>query len=317
MIRDGRAHVITLSAFEHQNVVTGKDVIPGAVDRPTTARRVNEWCRPLAGNEKVGADCFKLPSFLEGEVAKSQAGIEYAPLRAGYYKIMDPAFSYMVLGEYPAQGANQLISKEWIEAARQRWDAYVSENGERPSGLQRPIGGLDVAEFGADSNCLIFRSAGYVSRPITWSGMDLSETARNAAEIAKEHRAIRIMVDSIGVGAAVPGMISKLGMPAIGVKSSEKATEQIEIGKFNRLRDQLWWTVREWLTMDPGSMLPPDEGLIEELSIPTYEVKDGKIKVMAKDVMRQLLGRSPDGADALVLTFKPAGLFSKAEFNTF
>ena len=91
---------------------------------------------------------------------------------------------------------------------------------------------------------------------MSWSGMDLGETARNAAEIAKEYRPIRVMVDAISIGAAVPGMISKIGVPAIGVKSSEKATVRTEIGKFHRLRDQLWWSVREWLRTDPGSMLP-------------------------------------------------------------
>lgn len=95
------------------------------MDRETTVRRINEWCRQLAENEKPGADCFKLPGSLEGVIASACSGIEFAPLRPGWYRIMDPAFSYMVLGEYPAQGTNQLISKEWIDAARSRWDEYV------------------------------------------------------------------------------------------------------------------------------------------------------------------------------------------------
>jgi hypothetical protein len=59
-----------------------------------------------------------------------------------------------------------------------------------------------------------------------------------------------------------------------------------------------------------GAMLPPDEMLIEELQTPTYEVKTGKIRVMDKATMRELLKRSPDRADALCLTFyKPKLLF--------
>jgi hypothetical protein len=50
-------------------------------------------------------------------------------------------------------------------------------------------------------------------------------------------------------------------------------------------------------------MLPPDEQLIEELQTPTYEVPSGKIKVMKKETMRELLKKSPDRADALCLTF--------------
>jgi hypothetical protein len=48
--------------------------------------------------EKKNEECFELPEFLEGQIAKSQSGLEYSPLKAGHYKIMEPAFSYMVLG---------------------------------------------------------------------------------------------------------------------------------------------------------------------------------------------------------------------------
>jgi len=58
-------------------------------------------------------------------------------------------------------------------------------------------------------------------------------------------------------------------------------------------------------------MLPPDEQLLEELSTPTYEVLNGKIRVMKKDVMRELLRRSPDRADALCLTFHHPKLLFK------
>jgi len=46
-----------------------------------------------------------------------------------------------------------------------------------------------------------------------------------------------------------------------------------------------------------------DEFLIEELQTPTYETRKGKIRIMRKDIMRELLKRSPDRADALCLTF--------------
>ena len=55
------------------------------------------------------------------------------------------------------------------------------------------------------------------------------------------------------------------------------------MGDFYILRDQLWWQVREWLRTDPGAMLPPDEMLIEELTIPTYQIVSGKIRIMKKD----------------------------------
>jgi hypothetical protein len=120
MERVQRANVVSLSAFNHPNVVTGEDRIPGAVTRDVTVRRINEWCRRLQPGERRGSECFRLPDFLNGSIADSQSGIPYPPLKPGDYRIMEPTFSYMVLGKYPAQAATALISKEWIARARSR-----------------------------------------------------------------------------------------------------------------------------------------------------------------------------------------------------
>ncbi|MCK5232100.1 MAG: hypothetical protein KAR13_17645, partial [Desulfobulbaceae bacterium] len=50
--RDGRAKAVELSAFNHPNVLSGKNEIHGAVDRSTTVRRCNQWCRPLTNKEQ-------------------------------------------------------------------------------------------------------------------------------------------------------------------------------------------------------------------------------------------------------------------------
>ena len=315
MIRDGRANVVKLSAFSHPNVVTGRDEIPGAVNRETTIRRINEWCRPLANGEKVDGQCFQLPAFLEGQTAKSQAGQEYPPLTPGYYKIMEPAFSYMVLGKYPAQGNTQLISREWISKARARWDSYVSEHGETPPAFTRAIMGLDVGEFGTDANVACFRYGGYVERLIPWSGVDTVMTGDRAITEYQARKPTSVNVDATGIGAGVAPHMQRAGCAAVGIKVAASPTQSTELGEFQILRDQLWWSCREWLRTDTGAMLPPDEPLLEELQTPTYEVDNGKIKVMKKKLMRELLKRSPDRADALCLTFAPRGLFAGCDFT--
>lgn len=45
MIKAG-AHVIVLDAFEHPNVISGREEIPGAVSRAITVERINKWNRP-------------------------------------------------------------------------------------------------------------------------------------------------------------------------------------------------------------------------------------------------------------------------------
>jgi hypothetical protein len=109
--------------------------------------------------------------------------------------------------------------------------------------------------------------------------------------------------------------MQRAGCSANPVKVASSPTERTELGEFKILRDQLWWACREWLRTDPGAMLPPDEMLIEDLQTPTYEVQNGKIRVMKKDVMRDLLKRSPDRADALCLTFSSSGFFDGCDFT--
>ena len=93
--------------------------------------------------------------------------------------------------------------------------------------------------MGTDSNCLVFRNGGYVERPRTWGGIDPTGTASIAVYVAQEKRAVKVMVDSIGVRAALPSTMNGQGVPSVGVKTSERATEGVETGEFNRLRDQL------------------------------------------------------------------------------
>jgi hypothetical protein len=314
-IRDGRANVVYLSAFGHPNVITGEDVIPGAVTRETTVRRVNEWCRPLVGDEQPDSECFDLPDFLVGSVAESQAGKEYPPLKSGHYKIIEPSFSYMVLGRYPAKGVNQLISTAWVARARSRYDAYVSQNGQIPPVGVSAVMGVDVGEFGSDENVSCFRYGGYTEFILMPGGVDTMETGDNATIEFKKRNTSIAHVDATGVGAGVAPHMQRNGCSATPVKVASSPTETTELGEFYILRDQLWWACREWLRTDPGAMLPRDELLIEELQTPTYEVTNGKIRVMKKDFMRELLRRSPDRADSLCLTFAPFGFFSECDLS--
>jgi len=310
MERDGRANVVSLSAFNHPNVVSDQESIPGAVTRETTVRRINEWCRPLVADQEIpDSECFELPEFLVGSQARSHSGEMYQPLRAGWYKIVEPAFSYMVLGQYPAQGSQQLISRDWVAKARARWDVYVSEHGAKPPEHAVGVMGQDVAEMGSDANVACFRYGGFVPKLLLWQGMDTVGTADRAALEAKG-RAVRVNVDGTGVGAGVAPQMQRAGVSAMSVKVASKPTERSELGEFKILRDQLMWAVREWLRTDSGAMLPPDEALMEELLAPTYEIENGKIRVMQKKVMKELLKRSPDRADALALTFYEGGFFA-------
>ena len=312
MEKERRGHIVHLSAFRHPNVLTGQDQIPGAVNRDKTVRRINEWTRPLAPDERRDDECFEVPDFLVGTTAPRPDGGVYDPLSAGVRKIINPSFYYMVLGMYPAQNETQLISRAWVDAAISRWYTYVARYGETPP-TAAGIMGLDVAAFGKDFNVATMRWGGWVERPVSWNGVDPDATAIRASALYQERQVQKCFVDATGVGAGVAPRMTRLGCDAEGVMVASSPFYETEDGQFSQLRDQLWWSVREWLRRDSGAMLPPDEELAQELTTPLYIVRGGRIKVSDKDTMRELLGRSPDKADSLALTFSGDSMAAAAE----
>lgn len=302
MERNGEANVVKLSAFSHPNVVRGEDIIPGAVTRDKTVERVHKWCRPLQPDEEMDTTCFCLPKFLENHVAPKTDGSFYPSLKPGNYKIIEPAFYYMVLGEYPAEGSNQLVAMDWVNNARSRWDAYVAVHGESPPEHTRPVMGLDVAEYGTDANAAVLRFGGFVPRIRTSSGNDPDTTAVDAAEIYHKNNVMYANIDGTGVGAGVAPRMVKSGCNAWSVKASSSSTRDCEFGNFYRMRDQLWWALREWLRSG-DAMLPPDELLVQEILSPEYMIVKDEIRITDKDTLRAMLKRSPDRADGLCLTF--------------
>lgn len=309
--KNRQANVVELSAFSHPNVTSGKDIIPGAVTRETTVRRINMWTRPLALDEEVDAECFEVPDFLVGATAQALDGLPFPPLPKGPRKIVDPAFSYMVLGQYPSHSATQLISEVDIDNAFARWNAYVAVHGEKPPEGVRPIMSLDIAEYGTDYCVSWLRYGSFVAKPILWSGVDTDDTAVRGLDIYVKNNAQIIMVDGTGVGASIAPYIARNGREhdarAISVKVSERPSPVIKTdkGDFKILRDQLWYALAYWLKNDNGAMLPPDGLLKDELLAVDYEVKNGKFIVTPKDELRKRLKRSPDRADALALSFAP------------
>ena len=110
-----------------------------------------------------------------------------------------------------------------------------------------------------------------------------------------------ICVDAIGIGAGLADRLNELGLPTRSVNVAESSAMG---DRFVRLRDELWWSAREWLEQR-DCVLPDQEQLINELALPRYSYTSaGKIKVESKDDSKKRYGgKSPDLADAFVLTF--------------
>jgi hypothetical protein len=89
-------------------------------------------------------------------------------------------------------------------------------------------------------------------------------------------------------------------MPARGVNVAESPSLA---GRYQRLRDELWFACREWFEAK-DCKIPEQEELIHELTSLRFKVlSSGKFKAEGKDEMKRRGLRSPDLADSFVLTF--------------
>lgn len=220
-----------------------------------------------------------------------------------------------VLGEFPSQDLDGVIPLDLIESAMAR-DVQALD--------VEPTWGVDVARYGDDRTALAKRQGNVLMEPVKWwAGRDTEQVAglihREYLETPPPLRPGRVNIDAIGIGAGVYDKLKRertpdrQGFPVASVNVAESPAQAI---KFERLRDELWWKAREWF-MARDCRMADDQALAAELSGPRYEERpNGRLKVESKDDMKARGLRSPDLADAFVLTFAGAVAMARDDVRT-
>jgi hypothetical protein len=202
------------------------------------------------------------------------------------------AYRIRVLGEFAVADDDTLIAAEIVDSAMTR-DVSGTEHDVM-------VYGVDVARFGSDRSALCKRRGNVVIEVKSWGGLDLMQLVGAIVNEANIDRPDEICVDTIGLGSGVADRLREMGYNVRDVNVAETSAMNPNA---NRLRDELWLSVRDWLSTR-GVKIPNDASLRHELVAPRYTfTSTGKIVVESKDLMRKRGMRSPDLADALCLTF--------------
>ena len=222
---------------------------------------------------------------------------DYIDEMASRYGEDSNAFRVRVLGEFPRSDDDTMIAMDLIESARMR---DVAVNPYAPV-----VWGLDVARFGSDSSALCKRKANVVLEPPRqWKDLDLMQlTGAVVAEyeaLEVKERPEVILVDSIGLGAGVVDRLVELGLPARGINVAESPSFGTQ---YRNLKAELWAKAKAWLERR-DCLLPNDSRLISELATVRYKfASNGKLQIESKEEIKKRGLKSPDVADAFVLTF--------------
>lgn len=202
--------------------------------------------------------------------------------------------------EYPATPAlafksstqNPLITPTTVSAA------VNSNYAERYGPL---IIGCDPADEGDDRTAVAFRQGRTCFRIDYFNQLSTMEVAGLLADMYREMRPDGLLVDKIGIGAGIVDRLRELNIPVIGVNSAESAHDK---ERYGNKRAEMWYTMKEWLEDQPNR-LPDDEALKSDLSAPQggkYTSNGARLLESKKDMKKRGV-RSPDGGDALALTF--------------
>jgi hypothetical protein len=178
------------------------------------------------------------------------------------------------------------------------------------------VWGVDPARFGSDRSALAKRQTHQLLEPIKW-WMKL-DTMELAGRVKHEYdetpqwlKPVEINVDAIGIGAGVVDRLRQLNLPVRGINVSEQPSA-VDQDRYANLRAELWFKMANWFKqrscrLPQGYERPGSESdnLIQELTAVRYKFRpqSGKIAIESKDDMRKRGMRSPDLADALMLTF--------------
>jgi len=202
------------------------------------------------------------------------------------------AYRIRVLGEFAVADNDTLIAAELVDAAMSRdVTADVSDG---------MVYGLDVARFGTDRSALCKRKGNVVMEVKSWGGLDLMQLVGAVVNEARTDNPVEICVDTIGLGSGVADRLREMGYNVRDVNVAEASAMNPNA---NKLRDELWLAVKDWLATRTVK-IPAESALRHELVAPRYGfTSSGKIVVESKDSMKKRGMRSPDLADSLCLTF--------------
>ena len=163
--------------------------------------------------------------------------------------------------------------------------------------------GLDIARAGSDKTVFCLRKGRWVMKFDVIKGYDTVEVADKLTNYIKELHPARAFLDLGNSGAGVYDIMKARGFAGI-VKGVNFGGKAIQPDRYKNKRAEMYATANEWIKQELPVQLPNDDLLFEELTtIERVKVAGDTLQLEDKELFKKRIGRSPDRADAFVLTF--------------
>lgn len=219
--------------------------------------------------------------------------------KEAFFKIMYEC-QFPESGEIDEQGWSVILTDDEIAKAMEGQAASVG-----PKRL-----GVDVGR-GSAYTVWVIRTDNYAYIKEKNRDPDLMSTVGKTIAIMEGENiaAENVFVDDVGVGGGVVDRLKEQKYEINDIKEGEKA---INNERFVNLKAEAYWSLRKWVL--GGGALNKSENWHQLSEIRYKEDSSSRLKIEPKNEMRKRGIKSPDIADALMLTFAKEGIAKEPGF---
>ncbi|MFB3855012.1 MAG: hypothetical protein ACE148_14475 [Vicinamibacterales bacterium] len=240
---------------------------------------------------------FKVTGDPDDPKRSARVSVEWARQQIQQYGESNPWVRVNVFAQFPETSLNALLSPVEVEAAMHR---YLREDAF--SWCQKRLG-VDPARFGDDRTVIAPRQGKAIFKPVVMRGARSTEIAARVAQgVAKWNAELVFVDDSGGWGMGTVDQLMAAGVPVVPVVFSDKAIDP----RFTNRRAETWFAMAD--AIKNGAALPNLPELVGELAEVQYSFSNGRFLLESKDQLKARIGRSPDIADAIAVTYALADM---------
>jgi hypothetical protein len=184
----------------------------------------------------------------------------------------------------------------------------IFENKEVPEGV--PMISVDIARFGKDNTAIFVWNGWRVVHAEVLGKEDLMFTANKILSMSGQFSVptSNIIIDEDGVGGGVVDALRQKGYPVKGFVSNKSPIKRGNGDhNYNNIKSQCYFMLAKMINERKIWFMPQDKEikgkLIQELELVKKRDidREGKNAVLSKDMIKDIIGRSPDYSDALMM----------------
>ncbi|RTL14542.1 MAG: hypothetical protein EKK56_00875 [Flavobacteriaceae bacterium] len=193
---------------------------------------------------------------------------------------------------FQASGEDFLIRSNWVLEARKT----------KAESIGPLVIGVDPAAQGKDATAIIRRRGRKAYNLQYFHKLDPMQVVGKLVQIIIEEKPEKMFIDVGGLGAGIVSRLQELGYHET-CEAVNFGSRALDENKYINKRAEMWSLMSLWF-QEPPVQIPDVDNLHADLvNIQCQPDSNNRLRLEPKDTARKRIGRSPDGGDALALTF--------------